>query len=138
MALKKRNKVSADFNMSSLTDIVFLLLIFFMLTSNVVNPTAINLMLPNSSRTNNSATAKPVVIKVDKSKVITFNKLKVDIPSLNGLLGQAIRIDGRPKDQISVVLDIHESVDAQTLVSIVDVINQYGVKMILATKVSEK
>ena len=138
MALKKRNKVSADFNMSSLTDIVFLLLIFFMLTSNVVNPTAINLMLPNSSRTNNSTTAKPIVVKVDKSKTITFNKLTVDLPSLNGLLAQAIRADGRPKDQISVVLDIHESVDAQTLVSIVDVINLYEVKMILATKVSEK
>ncbi|MFM9952070.1 MAG: ExbD/TolR family protein, partial [Saprospiraceae bacterium] len=50
MGLKKRSKVSSQFNMSSLTDIIFLLLIFFMLTSTVVAPNALNLKLPGSSR----------------------------------------------------------------------------------------
>ena len=48
MALRSRNKVSANFNMSSMTDIVFLLLIFFMLTSTLVSPNALKLLLPNS------------------------------------------------------------------------------------------
>ena len=48
MALKSRNKVSPNFNMSSMTDIVFLLLIFFMLTSTLVSPNALKLLLPNS------------------------------------------------------------------------------------------
>lgn len=48
MSLKSRNKVSAEFNMSSMTDIVFLLLIFFMLTSNFVTPSALNVNLPTS------------------------------------------------------------------------------------------
>jgi len=43
--MKKRNKVSAEFSMSSLTDIIFLLLIFFMLTSSMVN---VNMELPVS------------------------------------------------------------------------------------------
>lgn len=137
MGLKKRTKVSAEFNMSSLTDIVFLLLIFFMLTSNAVSPTAINLMLPNSSKSSTKSTAKPLMVKVDKNKKIMLNELTVDIPSLNGLLGQAIARDGRPPEEITVILDIDENVDAQTLVSVVDVINEYGAKMILATKVSE-
>ena len=51
MGLKKRSKVSAEFSMSSLTDIIFLLLIFFMLTSSLVAPNALNLKLPGSSRT---------------------------------------------------------------------------------------
>jgi biopolymer transport protein ExbD len=137
MALKKSNKASADFNMSSLTDIVFLLLIFFMLTSNVVSPTAINLMLPNSSRSTASSTAKPITIKIDRNKKIKFNELTVDLPSLKGLLGQSIARDGRPADEITVILDIDKDVDAQTLVSVVDVINDYGAKMILATKVDD-
>ena len=49
MALRSRNKVSPNFNMSSMTDIVFLLLIFFMLTSTLVSPNALKLLLPSSS-----------------------------------------------------------------------------------------
>ena len=48
MALKSKNKVSANFNMSSMTDIVFLLLIFFMLTSTLVTQNALDLLLPKS------------------------------------------------------------------------------------------
>ena len=137
MGLKKSNKASAEFNMSSLTDIVFLLLIFFMLTSSVVNPNAINLMLPNSSKTKAVSTAKPITVKIDKKKVIKLNDLIVDIPSLRGLLGQAIRRDGRPADKITVIMDVDKEVDAQMLVSVVDVINEYGAKMILATNVDK-
>jgi biopolymer transport protein ExbD len=137
MGLKKSNKASAEFNMSSLTDIVFLLLIFFMLTSSVVNPNAINLMLPNSSKTKAVSTTKPIMVKIDKKKVIKFNDLIVDIPSLRGQLGQAIKRDGRPADKITVIMDVDKEVDAQTLVSVVDVINEYGAKMILATNVDK-
>ena len=48
MNLRGRNKVNPNFSMSSMTDIVFLLLIFFMLTSTLVSPNALNLLLPNS------------------------------------------------------------------------------------------
>jgi biopolymer transport protein ExbD len=137
MGLKKSNKAIAEFNMSSLTDIVFLLLIFFMLTSSVVNPNAINLMLPNSSKTKAVSTAKPLTIKIDKNKKIKFNDLTVDIPSLRGLMGQAIVSDGRPADKITIIMDVDKEVDAQTLVSVVDVINEYGAKMILATNVEK-
>jgi biopolymer transport protein ExbD len=137
MGLKKSNKAIAEFNMSSLTDIVFLLLIFFMLTSSVVNPNAINLMLPNSSKTKAVSTAKPLTIKIDKNKKIKFNDLTVDIPSLRGLMGQAIVADGRPADKITIIMDVDKEVDAQTLVSVVDVINEYGAKMILATNVEK-
>jgi biopolymer transport protein ExbD len=133
MGFKKRTKVSAEFNMSSLTDIVFLLLIFFMLTSSVVSPTAINLMLPNSSRSSNTSSPEPMKVRVDQDKVMKFNNLIVDLPSLKGLLGQAIQRDGRAVEEITVILEIHPEVDAQTLVSVVDIINTYGAKIIMAT-----
>ena len=49
MAIKSRNKLDVAFNSSSMSDLVFLLLIFFMLTSTLVAPNAIKLMLPSSS-----------------------------------------------------------------------------------------
>ena len=49
MAIKRRNKANAQFSMSSMTDIVFLLLIFFLVTSTLVNPNALKLLLPKSS-----------------------------------------------------------------------------------------
>ena len=57
MALSSRNKVSVAFSMSGMTDIVFLLLIFFMLTSTLIAPNALKLLLPQS---NNQTQAKPI------------------------------------------------------------------------------
>ena len=49
MALKKSNKIDSSFSMSSMTDIVFLLLIFFLVTSTLINPNALKLLLPKST-----------------------------------------------------------------------------------------
>lgn len=136
MGLKKRTRVSAEFNMSSLTDIIFLLLIFFMLTSSLVSPTAINLKLPSSSKSSTSeSTHSPIKVSVNKNKEFNFNGRRTSEEKLRTDLGKAIRGDGRAPSEITVILDIHERVDAQTLVSMVDMMNDFGVKMILATKV---
>ena len=58
--LKRRNKVSPQFSMSSMTDIIFLLLIFFMITSTMVSPNAIKVLLPQSSQ---QTSAKPMTMR---------------------------------------------------------------------------
>jgi biopolymer transport protein ExbD len=138
MGLKKRTGVSAEFSMSSLTDIIFLLLIFFMLTSSLVSPTAINLKLPSSSVTSSAkSTHSPIKVSVSKKKEFKFNGRSVTLESLPSNLTSAIRKDGRSSTDITVILSIHEKVDAQTLVTMVDMMNDFGVKMILATKVDK-
>ena len=62
MGLRSKNKVSPNFNMSSMTDIVFLLLIFFMLTSTMVSPNALKLLLPSSSTQTRAAQTVSVSI----------------------------------------------------------------------------
>src|SRR5665647_1706661 len=57
MALKRRNKINLEFSMASMTDIVFLLLLFFMISSTLVAPNALKLLLPES---NNQTAAKPI------------------------------------------------------------------------------
>ena len=68
MTLRSRNKISPNFNMSSMTDIVFLLLVFFMLTSTLVSPNALKLLLPNSK----AKTLEKQTISVSITKDIDF------------------------------------------------------------------
>ena len=69
MGMKKRTKVSAEFSMSSLTDIIFLLLIFFMLTSSMVIPNGLNLRLSGQSNTKNDVQPKypPLQVVINKN-----------------------------------------------------------------------
>ena len=80
MTLRSRNKISPNFNMSSMTDIVFLLLVFFMLTSTLVSPNALKLLLPNSK----AKTLEKQTISVSITKEIDFyiNNENVDINNL--------------------------------------------------------
>ena len=65
MALKQRFNVEANFSMASMTDVIFLLLIFFMITSTIVVPNAIKVLLPKSQQ---QAQAKPITrVTIDKS-----------------------------------------------------------------------
>lgn len=137
MGLKKRTKVSAEFNMSSLTDIIFLLLIFFMLTSSLVSPTAINLRLPNSSKSSTSkSTHTPITLDINKRTEYTVSGKRIAEDAVRARMMNLIKRDGRNPEDITVILSIHEAVDAQTLVTNVDMLNDFGVKMILATKIS--
>ena len=138
MGLKKRTKVSAEFNMSSLTDIIFLLLIFFMLTSSLVSPTAINLKLPSSSRNaTNQSSHSPIKLQIDNRKRYKINNVKISEDKVRDRLAGLIRNDQRNTEDITVILSIDEKVDAQTLVKNVDILNDFGVKMILQTKLSD-
>ncbi|MGH1337402.1 MAG: ExbD/TolR family protein [Aureispira sp.] len=138
MGLKKSSKVSAEFNMSSLTDIIFLLLIFFMLTSSMVSPTAINLKLPNSSKSakNTKKVTGPIKLDINKRKEYTLNGRRLAEDAVRGKMGGIVRNDRRKPEDIVVILSIHEKVDAQTLVANVDLLNDLGVKMILATQLN--
>lgn len=137
MALKKHSKAIAEFNMSSLTDIIFLLLIFFMLTSSLVNPNAINLKLPSSSSQKPVATTSPSTVEVTQQLEIFVNSSRVAKTELANSLRQVVRNDGRPAEDITVILKVHELVDAQTLVEVVDAMNEVGVKMILAVQATQ-
>lgn len=72
MNLRGRNKVTPEFNMSSMTDIVFLLLIFFMLTSTMVTTNALDLVLPKAKGKTDSN--KSISISIDKDLKFYLDK----------------------------------------------------------------
>ncbi|MFO7977458.1 MAG: biopolymer transporter ExbD [Bacteroidales bacterium] len=136
MAIKPRNTRNLQFSMASMSDLVFLLLIFFMLTSTLVAPNAIKLLLPSSdSRTMAKQT---MTVYINAENQIFLEEVPVDLPALqDGLvLGMAQEMEG------SVVLRSDKTVPVQYIVDVIDVVNkinsQYQTKhkVILATRPS--
>ena len=127
MALRNRNKVSPDFNMSSMTDIVFLLLIFFMLTSTLVSPNALKLLLPNSK----AKTLEKQTISVSITKEIDFfvNEDKVIENNLENQLKLLLENDMEP----AIILHTDKSVDIEHVVKVMDIAYRNKYKIVLAT-----
>ena len=130
MALKSRNKVSADFNMSSMTDIVFLLLIFFMLTSTLVTQNALELVLPQSSSKNTETTTLSVSIE-KKNNVINYyiDKEEVEFEKLEAKLIIKLR---ETKDK-GIVLNTDKSVEIEHVVKVMEIAYDNKFKLVLAT-----
>jgi len=130
MGLKKRNKVTAEFNMSSLTDIIFLLLIFFMLTSTLVSPNALNLKLPGSSSKTVAPSTISVSITADSDFYLKNSEINPD--DLISLLRDEIAKE-TDKENVTVVINTDESVPIKDVVKVMDAAYKLKVKAILAT-----
>lgn len=127
MGLKKKAKVSAQFSMSSLTDIIFLLLIFFMLTSSMVVPNALNLKLPGKSKSTTELKAPPTNITIKRDGTYWIRGEKVSIVRIE----KAVRELGRKGRPVSMTLTPDPNVPNQYVVAIMDIAFRYGVETIL-------
>lgn len=135
MALRVRNKKRVEFNMSSMSDLVFLLLIFFMLTSTLVAPNAVKLLLPSS---NSKTMAKPatVTVYIDSDLTYYVDGTPVDDNTMVDGLANVLRNEF----ESSVVVRAEKSVEIQALVNVIDAVNEVNRlydtkhKIILATK----
>jgi biopolymer transport protein ExbD len=128
MAMKKRSKVSAEFSMSSLTDIIFLLLIFFMLTSSMVTPNALNLRLPGkSSKVQNQPKNPPTTIKIDKRGTYTLDGESVT----SWQVEEVVRQLKKDRDKVSLVIVPDDNVPYEKVVSILDIAQRYRVDAIM-------
>ena len=127
MALKSKNKVSANFNMSSMTDIVFLLLIFFMLTSTLVSPNALKLLLPNSK----AKTLEKQTVSVSITKEIDFfiNERKVTENNLE----RELKLLLENKQEAAIILHTDKTVDIEFVVKVMDIAYRNKYKIVLAT-----
>lgn len=127
MAIKTRNKVSVAFNMSSMTDIVFLLLIFFMITSTLVHPTALKLLLPQGKNQENAKPQTSVSITSDLRFYVESDAVNVD--NLERIL-QA-KLANEPDSYISLHAD--KSVPIEEVVKVMNIAKRNNYKLILAT-----
>ena len=128
MDFRGRNKVSPEFNMSSMTDIVFLLLIFFMLASTLVSANAIDILLPKASGMTENKKSVSVSIKKDLSYYI--DKKRVGISVLESELIAMLSKESKP----TIVLRAEKSVPVENVVKVMDIANRNKFKVILAVR----
>jgi biopolymer transport protein ExbD len=128
MNLRGRNKVSPEFNMSSMTDIVFLLLIFFMLTSTMVTTNALDLVLPKAKGKTDSN--KNIAVSIDKDLQFYIDKEKISETDLEPKL---LSIFGADKTK-AIILRAEEGVPIEKAVSVLDIANRNQIKVVLAVR----
>ena len=127
MSLRSRNKVSANFSMSSMTDIVFLLLIFFMLTSTLVSPNALKLLLPNSK----ARTLEKQTLSISITPEIDYyiGDKQVAIENLE----QELKLELAGQEEPAIVLHADKTVDIEYAVKVMDIAYRNKYKVVLAT-----
>ena len=130
---KRRTKVTPTFNMASMTDIIFLLLIFFMITSTMVSPNAIKVLLPQGKRqTTVRATARVVI-----DKDLNLYAARGDEPEQPVTLAELPQVLNRQVNdstELFVSLCADEAVPYKYIVEILNVANENHFKMVLATR----
>lgn len=128
MALRTRNKVSVAFSMSSMTDIVFLLLIFFMITSTLVFPNALKVLLPKS---NSQTDANPIVaLTITQNLDYYIDGEPVKFQSIESTLRAKLVTSSDP----TIALHADENIPLGEVVKVMNIANKNKYKMIIATR----
>lgn len=144
MALKPQFKSLETFSMSSMTDVIFLLLIFFMVTSTLIFPAAIEVNLPESS---NTTQLKPVTeVYIDSLKNMYIVIDRNDSTGVNNRpqavdtekLLNSLRLIQSQDSLRAIALYADKSVDYGKVVEVLDMAARNNLKMVLSTKTSEK
>ena len=126
MNLRGRNKVSAEFSMSSMTDIVFLLLVFFLLTSPAITPDALDLILPKAK--GKSTHQQQASVSITKAGAFYVNKERSTRSAWAGALRKALAQDA----DSTLILRAEQGVPIEQAVFVMDLANQNGYKVVLA------
>ena len=129
MALRSSNKIDAGFRLSSMTDLVFLLLIFFVIISTMVSPTTLPVDLPISA---NKTKEKPQVgVRIDADQHFSVNNELIDPLDLEGVLKDRMAaVEGEK----NLVIHVDQSVPAGVTVGVMEIAKRNQWKVILATR----
>lgn len=128
MNLRGRNKVSPEFSMSSMTDIVFLLLVFFLLTSPAITPEALDLVLPKAK--GKSSNVQNISVSITKELQYYVDEERITQSRLEGIL--ISRLEG--KKDATIILRAEEGVPIEKAVTVMEIANRNKFKIILAVR----
>lgn len=127
MKLERKTRVTTEFSLASMTDLIFLLLIFFMLTSNFVTPSAMPINLPKSDIMANEKMNIAVTITADLDYYI--NNTQTSLEALEGQLKHEMGVDNK-----LVVLMVDETVPVKYFVKVAGIANKLGAKVSISTE----
>lgn len=128
MRIRSRNKVSTNFSSSSMTDLVFLLLIFFMLLSTLVTQNAMKLNLPSSTR--DKQPARKVVLSINADLQYFINQENVQFSEIEGRLASLLGNE----EQKAILLEMDKTVAVDEMIKVMTIAKDNGIKVALATE----
>jgi len=128
MNLRGRNKVSPEFSMSSMTDIVFLLLVFFLLTSPAITPDALDLILPKAK--GKSSNKENLSVSITKDLDYYVNKERINERSIESFITKELNGVKDP----TIILRAEEGVPIESAVKVMDIANRNKYKIVLAVR----
>lgn len=132
MGLKRRVRVTPAFSLAAMIDIIFLLLMFFMLTSKFVTPNALNLQLPSSS--SKTMASPDLAVSVNAKGEYFLDGVRTRKESLEAAVGAKIRAKKDSPQTTTVTVVAEKTVPLDYVVFILDIANRLKVKTILATE----
>lgn len=126
----RRNKPTAEVHTAALNDIMFFLMLFFLLASAVSNPQVVKLLLPKSSAGEQSVAKKTMTVSISADLAYHVDKQTVPLEQLEPLI-QAQAAGG---EELTIMLYADSSVPIQNVIAVMDVANRNKVKLVLATE----
>lgn len=135
--LQRRAKISPNFSMASMTDVIFLLLIFFMITSTVVSPNAIKVLLPQGKQQTSAKPLARVIIDKELNFYAAFGNDKEQSITLEEL-PSFLQACAAKEPEMYVALYADETVPYREIVKVLNIANENKFKMVLATRPPER
>jgi biopolymer transport protein ExbD len=130
MNLKRRNsRAAAEVHTSAMNDIMFFLMLFFLIASTVTNPNVIKLILPKSS-SGQSVSKKTITVSVTKDLRYYVDKKEVKIDQLSSTLGGYKNL----ATELTIILYVDKTVAIQNVVEVMDIAQKLNIKLVLATE----
>ncbi len=137
MGLKRRMHVKPEFSLAAMIDVIFLLLMFFMLTSNFVTTNSLNLQLPSSSSSSPMASTS-LSVSINKLGQYFVGKDRVSGPGLEAILRSKVALEKKDPKEVTVTIAAEQGVPIEDVVFVLDIANRLKVKTILATSPKEQ
>lgn len=134
MRLRPKNRRDHSFSHASMADMVFNLLLFFMLSTSIVNPLGIKINLPQSSTA--PVLHEKVAVTITAKDEFFVNQQAVPLENLLSVL--KAELSQVPKEEQVIILRAEKNVIIDKVVEVMDIVNQLGAKMVIATEKKSK
>ena len=129
MNLRKRQRGNVEVHTSALNDIMFFLLLFFLLASAVANPNVVKLFLPRSN-SGQSIPQKTINVSITKELEYFVEKKQVDAENLL----QSIEVYQKAAPDLTIILYADRTIAIENVIELTDIANKLKVKLVLATE----
>lgn len=126
----RRAKPTAEVHTAALNDIMFFLMLFFLLASAVANPQVVKLLLPKSSAGEQSVAKKTVTVSITGDLAFHVDNQIVAYEALE----QTLQAQLNPGEEVTIMLYADSTVPIQNVISVMDVANRLKIKLVLATE----